>query len=382
MSDVKDSNILAIDLGSTFIRVLIGKNQFSNKSISHFVSLPSYGIKNGTIYDFEQVRTILSAGLKSIYQKEGSNFKEKCILNLSGKVYVSKNIKIDQKFSKETQIRSKTINDLLLKIPEEKGYTSVHVCKKSFFIDNSFETLNPSGMFCNAFQANFHVIYMLSTYYRTLKELFNSLHLDLVDILPSPIASANAILKENDYLIPKILVVDIGALTTDFVFFSGGVPEFTSSVLLGSENITRDISFGLKLNRDDAEKLKLDFSEPTDEDDFKNFLRNIIYSKAEDIVLYIYDKLKKVSDNMVPLRVYLTGQGSKLLAFKKLFEEVFECPVEIRRPFSLASTEKRDYEHATVLGLINYALNNTILTNKYDDQNFIQRFFETFFKRG
>ncbi|HEM56055.1 MAG TPA: hypothetical protein ENO30_04760 [Thermodesulfobium narugense] len=382
MNDIKESNILAVDLGSTFIRIVVGKDQLSNKTIAHFISLPSYGVKNGTIYDFEQVRTILNAGLKTIYQKEGSNFKEKCILNLSGKVYVSKNIKIEQKYPREIQIRAKAINDLLLNISEEKDYIPVHICKKSFLVDNSFETLNPSGMFCKSLQANFHVIYMLSTYYKTLKELFNSLHLDLVDILPSSIASANAILKDNDYLIPKFLVVDIGALTTDFVLYSSGVPEFTSTVLLGSENITRDISFGLKVNRDEAEKLKLDFSEPEDQDDFKNFLKNIIYSRSEDIVLYIYDKLKKISDNMIPLRIYLTGQGSKLIVFKKLFEEVFECPVEVRRPLPFSINEKRDYEHSTVLGLINYALNNTILSNKYDNQNLIKKFCTIFFKRG
>ncbi|WP_448589930.1 cell division FtsA domain-containing protein [Thermodesulfobium sp.] len=382
MNDVKENNILAIDLGSNSIRIAIGKDLLSGKSITQFLSLPSYGIKNGTIYDFEQVRAILNAGLKSIYQKEGSNFKERCILNLSGKVYFSKNIKVEQKFSKETQIRTKTINDLFLSIPEEDDYIPVHICKKSFLVDNSFETLNPSGMFCKSLQANFHVIYMLTTYYKTLKELFNSLYLDLVDILPSSIASANAILKENDFQISKFLVVDIGALTTDFVLYSSGTPEFTSSVILGSENITRDISFGLKIKRDEAEKLKIDFSESNDEDDFRKFLKNIIYSRSEDIVLYIYDKLKGISDNMLPLRIYLTGQGVKLIVFKKLFEEIFDCPVEIRRPLPLYMNEKRDYEHSTVLGLIYYALNNTILSNNYDDKNIIRKLCKVIFKRG
>ena len=82
--------------------------------------------------------------------------------------------------------------------------------------------------------------------------------LEVKDIILEPIASADAVLSDEEKE-AGVVLVDIGGGTTDVAIFHEGIIRHTAVIPFGGNVITEDIKEGCSIMRKQAEKLKVKF---------------------------------------------------------------------------------------------------------------------------
>ena len=79
--------------------------------------------------------------------------------------------------------------------------------------------------------------------------------LTVADVVLEPLASAEAVLSDDEKEI-GVAVIDIGGGTTDILLYVDGGIAHTSVIPVGGNNITSDIAAGLRTPMAEAERLK------------------------------------------------------------------------------------------------------------------------------
>jgi cell division protein FtsA len=246
-----------------------------------------------------------------------------------------------------------------------------------FMLDGTEGIRDPEGMYGNVLGAEVHMVTGSSGPIRNLRSCVNAAELAVEEeIIPQALASAEAVLSDQEKQLGVVLV-DIGGGTTDMVLYTDGVPWHTASIPLGGINVTKDISYGLKLPEDVAEEVKLQYatvSEDALQDETEieapgfypgkwtviqqRDLAMIVVARIEELLELIKDEIRRTGYfDVLPAGIVLTGGGSDLHGLEELASTVLGLPVrqgmvplmrgmsdEICRP-----------EYATSVGLSLYA---------------------------
>ena len=78
--------------------------------------------------------------------------------------------------------------------------------------------------------------------------------IEIMDICLQPLASGSAALSKDEK--SRVALVDIGGGSTTISVFENGHLYSTHSIPLGGENITKDLSIGLRTSTEEAERIK------------------------------------------------------------------------------------------------------------------------------
>jgi cell division protein FtsA len=198
---------------------------------------------------------------------------------------------------------------------------------------------------------------------------------DVNGILLSPLVSAYSVLTKDERE-SGVLMLDIGAGTTEIVHFKAGVMKHVSVLNVGGTHITNDMAIGLKISRTEAERLKKDSGtaitgkgstagniEITLENGDKRTLPvrqlvEIILPRCEEII-EMADKEIRTSfgKELSACSVVLTGGTSLLGGFDRLAEVMLGLPVRIGRPLKLRGLKNMagSPAYSAAAGLVLYA---------------------------
>src|SRR5690606_1194808 len=159
------------------------------------------------------------------------------------------------------------------------------------------------------------------------------------DLVLQPLASAAAVMNEED-LEAGVAIVDIGGGTTDMAVFFDGILKHTEVIPYAGVNITNDIRHGLGVLRTQAEQMKVQFGTaladeangnayitipglrglPAKEISVKN-LAHIVQARMEEILDYVVYHLKQIGlDKRLYGGIILTGGGAQLKHIIQLTE--------------------------------------------------------------
>jgi cell division protein FtsA len=256
------------------------------------------------------------------------------------------------------------------------GDQIIDVIPQEFTVDNFQNIPNPIGYSGVKVGANFHIITGDKNAIRNINRSVEKAGLSVRDLVLQPLASAAAVMSEQD-LEAGVAIVDIGGGTTDLAVFYEGILKHTAVIPFGGENITNDIKTGLGVLKTQAEQMKLQFGSalsdeaksnayitipglrgmPPKEISVKN-LANIIQARMSEILDFVSYHLKQVGldGRMLNGGVVLTGGGSQLKHLIQLTEYVTGLNARIGYPNEhLASghiDELAKPMYSTCIGLI------------------------------
>jgi cell division protein FtsA len=246
-----------------------------------------------------------------------------------------------------------------------------------FILDGTEGIRDPAGMYGNVLGAEVHMIMGSVGPIRNLTSCVNAAELAVDgEITAQALAAAEAVLSDQEKQLGVVLV-DIGGGTTDMVLYTDGVPWHTASIPLGGINITKDISYGLKLPQDVAEEIKLQYATVVDgalddetEIDAPGFypgkwtvlqqrdLAMIVVARMEELLELIKDEIRRTGYfDVLPAGVVFTGGGSELHGLEELASAVLGLPVR-QGVVPLMRGMSEDIcrpEFATSIGLVVYA---------------------------
>jgi len=365
----KPSIICGLDIGSQNIKILAAKRQLEGLTLSNYQEFPSSGIRRGVVVHPESLSRILQENFLKI--KEESQKIESLYLNIGGAHLFSLPSKgavaisrADQKISEEDINRvleaAKTIN-----LPSNKEIFDVFA--RQFIIDEEKGIKEPLGLKGIRLEAEVLVLAGFSPYLKNLSQAVLDSGLQILDMVPSSVASSRACLTEKQKELGGA-VLDIGAGTSDLAVFEEGDLIHLAVLPIGSSNITNDIAIGLKTDIEIAERIKIEFGNcllrgsqkkekiKLDEQETLVFsqkqLANIISARVLEIFREINKELKKISkEKLLPAGMVLTGGGAKLPGIIEMAKKEFHLPARLGKPTGVADLGD-DPSLSTVCGLV------------------------------
>ncbi len=340
----KQPIIVGLDIGTTKVAAIAGrKNEFGKLEILAFGRVESAGVSHGVVMNIDQcIRSIEQAIAKCLESNPDLDINE-VYVGIAGQHIKSLQTRGDRVRTNSDDVISQADIDLLIRdqyktyIPA--GDQIIDIVPQEFNIDSTPNVLEPIGMNGVKIGANFHIITGDKNAIRNIKRCVDKAALTTRDLVLQPLASAAAVMNDED-MEAGVAIVDIGGGTTDMAVFYDGILKHTAVIPYAGVNITNDIRSGLGVLRAQAEAMKVQYGTalaaeananayitipglrglPAKEISVKN-LAHIIQARTQEILDYVLFHLKQIGlDKRLYGGIILTGGGAQLKHMIQLTE--------------------------------------------------------------
>ncbi|MCG6147570.1 cell division protein FtsA [Leptospira levettii] len=372
--------ITALDLGSSLIKVVIGRLLGDHEiEIIGTGVYPSTGIKNGSIVNIETTTKSIIEAFGDAELMAGQEITS-VVVNVSGKSVHGFNEKgIIAVTNRERIVSEMDIMRVVeaaqaVHVPNDQQV--IHVLTKEFKVDDQVNIKDPIGMTGVRLEAEVHIVSCGNTALNNIDRCVEQAGLLQMDKVLSSLASSEAILTAGEKDLGTA-VVDIGAGICDIIIYVDGGIAFSSVVPFGGFHITSDISIGLKTTVETAEIIKkryghtrIDMVDPTEKFEipsisgrpsrsvFRQELVEILEPRVREILEMIdHELVRSGYKSSLAGGVILTGGTSLLQGIESTAEEVFRLSVGRAKPAGMSGLVERiaSPEYATAVGLIKYS---------------------------
>lgn len=347
--------IVGLDIGTTKIAAIVGqKNEHGKIEVIGHGRTESIGVKRGVVSNIENTVNSIKIAIEQAELKSGVDIKYVNVgiagqhiksLQHHGSI-IRKNI--DEEIS---QNDIDTLNANMYNLNMAPGEEIIDVIPQEYIIDAEQGIKQPVGMLGNSLEANFHIIIGQTAAAKNIYKCVRKAGLEVVDLVLEPIASAEAVLNEEEKE-AGVVLVDIGGGTTDIAIFQDGIIRHTAVIPFGGDIITEDVKEGCTIIKKHAEELKVKFgsalaSENRDEEvvaipglrgrppkeiTLKN-LASIIQARMEEIIDHIHYEIKNSGyEKKLIGGIVLTGGGALLKHLAQLTEFITGMDTRIGYP--------------------------------------------------
>ena len=369
----KTNIITGVDIGTGSIKILVANKEPGEEKLQVVsqVRENSSGVRKGVVVDVEEVSNILQDSFSRIDEEVGLKISSVYInvdgshlfsLFSRGTIAVSR---ADRKISEE-DIQRVLQAAQTISLPSNKEIFDIF--PKEFIIDGQSGIKTALGLEGVRLEAEVLVLGGFSPYLKNLSQAVSDSGLQILAIIPSPIASARAVLTPRQKELGAA-VLDIGAGTSGLAVFEEGDLIHFAILPIGSSNITNDIAIGLKVDVDVAERIKIEYGsrvkkgkgssrEKIEIEDLESVvfsrkaLNEIVEARISEIYGEVQKELKKIArEKLLPAGIVLTGGGAKLPNIVELAKKELKLPCKIGKPQGFSDLEE-DPSFSTVCGLV------------------------------
>ena len=386
---MENNNIaVGLDIGTTKIVAMIGRrNEYGKLEILGVGKSKSLGVHRGVVNNITQTIQSIQQAVQGA--ESDSDFKiTEVVVGIAGQHIRSLQHSDYITRSNADEVINEADIDLLInqvyKLVMLPGEEIIHVLPQEYKVDGQAEIKEPIGMYGGRLEANFHVVVGQVSSIRNIGRCIKSSGLDLAGITLEPLASANAVLSQEEKE-AGVALIDIGGGTTDLAIFKDGIIRHTAVIPFGGNVITEDIKEGCSIIEKQAELLKIKFGSawPGENKDneivsipglrgrepkeitLKN-LSKIIHARVVEIIEQAYLEIKNYGHEEQKKKliagIVLTGGGSQLNHLKQLVEYITGMDTRIGYPNEhLAGDSDPDMAsplYATAVGLVMNAIEN------------------------
>ena len=393
--------IVGLDIGTTKIAAIAGrKNDYGKLEILGFGRANSNGVKHGQVLNIDETIKAIQMALDNCYASNPNLEISEVYVGIAGHHIKSLQTRGDiVRQNTDDEITRREIDQLIAdqyKTYIPAGDQIIDVIPQEFTVDNFQNIPNPIGYGGVKVGANFHIITGDKNAIRNINRAVEKSNLLTKDLVLQPLASAAAVMGQED-LEAGVAIVDIGGGTTDLAVFYEGILKHTAVIPFGGENITNDIKTGLGVLKTQAEQMKVQFGSalsneaksnayitipglrgmPAKEISVKN-LANIIQARMSEIMDFVTYHLKQVGLDNRALNggIVMTGGGSQLRHLIQLTEYVTGLNARIGYP-----TEHLAAGHIEELAKPTYSTCIGLILKGYSDYEHNRKQFDKGFRK-
>ncbi len=392
-----DNTAVGLDIGTTKIVAMVGKMDAYHKiEVLGMGRSKSLGVHRGVVNNITQTIQSIQKAVEEAENISGKKI-EKVDVGIAGQHIRS--LHHSDYITRENPDKVIDENDIerlinqVYKLVMLPGEEIIHVLPQDYKVDGQAEIKTPIGMYGGRLEANFHVVVGQVSSIRNIGRCIKSAGLELSSITLEPLASANAVLSQEEKE-AGVALIDIGGGTTDLAIFKDGIIRHTAVIPFGGNVITEDIKEGCSIIEKQAELLKTKFGSawPGENKDneivsipglrgrdpkeitLKN-LSKIIHARVVEIVQQVYLEIKNYGyeekKKKLIAGIVLTGGGAQLKHVKQLVEYITGMDTRIGYPNEHLSgnsdVELSSPQYATAVGLLMNGLNESDKKSKAEE---------------
>lgn len=389
--------LVGIDVGTYKIVTVIAKISENIVNVLGVSEVKSQGIRKGQVVDIEEAVGAINSSLEAAERMAGFSAAS-VIVGLGGSQIECQNSRGVVAVS--TPQGEISVNDLARVIDAAKAISLpstkeiIHVLPRNYIVDGQEGIKDPVGMSGTRLEVDTHIITANSVSVRNLEKAFSEVGVDVENFAFSGYASSLSVLSETEKELGVVLV-DIGAGTTDISIYTEGSVAYSSVLAIGARHVTNDLAIGLRLSLESAEKIKLFLSQnsgrrmvkteeenakakdkPSDEIDLsplnlpeetskvsqKTLVDGIIRPRLNEICTMIGLEIKKSGfGGQTPAGIVFTGGGSLTVGIREAARRTLAMPVRTGHPTNVKGIidEVQHPGFATAIGLLLYGAKNT-----------------------
>ncbi|MBG32608.1 MAG: cell division protein FtsA [Alcanivorax sp.] len=377
MANASENMIVGLDIGTSKVVAIVGQSSADGTmEIVGIGSQPSRGMKKGVVVDIEAtVRSIqraveeaeLMAGchIHTVYAGiAGSHVRS---LNSHGIVAI-RDREVDQADIDRVIDAAQAVA-----IPADQK--TLHVLPQEYVVDNQEGVREPIGMSGVRLEAKVHLVTCAVNAAQNIEKCVRRCNLEVDDIILEQLASAHAVLTEDEREL-GVCIVDIGGGTTDIAIFTEGAIRHTANIPIAGDQVTNDIAMALRTPKQHADEIKIKYAcaltQLAGADETikvpsvgdrpprtlsRQNLAEVVEPRYDELFTLIQAELRRSGfEDLIPGGIVLTGGSSKIEGAVDLAEEIFHMPVRLGSPQGISGLIDvvKNPIYSTAVGLLLY----------------------------
>jgi cell division protein FtsA len=370
--------IAAVDIGTSKISVVVGEQHGTEVSLIGRGECPSKGVVKGGVVDFKAASECTHAAIEQAEREAGERVNGVFLAQTGGHLEGFYNegsvtVRAADNMIDADDIAAVCDDAMAKELPP--GRKVVHHIRRPFRIDGRLHIVVPDEIMAQRLEVGYWTVHGDQQRIADHLHVIRGFDLLVHELILSSLASGHMVTTPEERQ-GGVLVLDIGAGTTDFVLYRDGLPLRTGVVAVGGEHLTSDLTLGLRLKHHEAEKMKLRFgralAQPRDKaervwlnGDFaigdKHFPRHTIEQITEARIRELFEIVKqKLGNAFTPetcvAGVVLTGGTAKLPAIAEAAAKSFGVAAHLGEVPVTIDERLRDVGYHTSLGLLYYGV--------------------------
>jgi cell division protein FtsA len=370
--------VVGLDIGTTKIAAIVGRrNEYGKIEILGLGKTESLGVHRGVVANIEQTVASIKTAVAIAADKANVDIGE-VIVGIAGQHIKSMQHRgMIARQSLDDEVSQKDIDQLIdnmHRLVMSPGEEIIHVIPQEYIIDNESGIKNPIGHAGIRLEGNFHIITGQVGSVKNIFKCVNRSGLETVDLHLEPLASADAVLSDDEKE-AGVVLVDIGGGTTDVAIFYDSIIRHTAVIPFGGNIITEDIKEGCGIIKTQAEQLKLRFGSALAQENQENeiisipglrgrphkeisvkFLAQIIQARMEEILEFVLFEIKNSGyEKKLSAGIVITGGGAMLKHLPQLVMLNIGMDCRIGTPnehLATSDDELKNPLYATGIGLV------------------------------
>ena len=343
--------IVGLDIGTTKIACFVGEKVENGRIVIRgYGKTESTGVKRGMVFNIEETVNAIRRAVDMASEQSNVDIKTVNVGIAGHHIKSLQHRGVLMRDNPDVEITEEEIEKLrqdVFKLGMTPGEEIIDVIPQEYIVDDEMGIRHPKGMLGSKLEANFHVIIGQVAAARNIVTCIHQAGLEMEHMILEPIASAEAVLGEDEKE-AGVALVDMGGGTTDIAIFYDNIIYHTAVIPFGGNVITEDIRQGCSIIKKHAEEIKVKFgsavaSENRDDEvvsipgirgrepkeiSFKT-LASIIQARLSEIFDIVNNEIQKVnSEHKLIAGIVLTGGGAMMKHIQQL--AAFKTGLDVR----------------------------------------------------
>ncbi len=379
----RSRRIIGLDIGTTKVCCLVGEpTEHGTLNIVGIGEAPSDGLRKGVVVNIEKTIKAIRAAVQSAELVAGHKI-DSAYVGLAGNHLVSQNSRGMVAVARaDREIASDDIARVIeaaraVSVPSDREM--IHVVPRGYVVDGQEGVKDAIGMAGQRLEVETHIITGAKTAVQNVVKCVHTAGLNVDDVVMQALASAEAVLSDNEIEL-GVALADIGGSTTDLAVFTEGSVLHSAVIPVGGTHVTNDLAIGLRTSVAEAEAIKMNYGHtlpaqipPEEVIEIRQigieklqgiprrYVAEIIAPRAREILALVRAEIRRSGhDRLLPAGVVLTGGGARLMGAVEIGQQVLDLPVRIGLPTGcVGMIEKLNGpSYATAVGLLKWGLHS------------------------
>ncbi|HET7299661.1 MAG TPA: cell division protein FtsA [Oleiagrimonas sp.] len=345
--------VVGLDIGTSKVVAIVGEYALGEPvEIIGVGSHVSRGLKRGSVVDIESTVHSIQRAVEEAELMAGCDIRS-VYASVSGSHLETRNSHGTAAI-RDHEVTAGDLEQVLeaaraVAIPADRKL--LYNEPQEYRIDGQDGIRHPVGMSGVRLEASVHLVTGAAAAVQNISKCINRCGLSVDGLVPSAVASAKAVLTDDEREL-GVCLVDIGAGTTDIAIYTQGAIRHTRALPVGGDQVTNDIAYGVHTPTAHAEDIKIKYAcalaqlahaeetvqVPSVGDRqprrlARQSLAQAVQARYEEIFEMVADELRRSGyESLVAAGVVLTGGAVRMEGALELAEEVFHKMVRLGMP--------------------------------------------------
>ncbi len=367
--------IVGLDIGTSKVAAIVGEMKEDGEiEVIGIGTQPSRGLKKGVVVNLEATVQSIQRAIEDAEAMAGCRIHS-VYAGIAGSHISSMNshgiVAIKEKEVTQSDVDRVIDSARAVAIPADQKI--LHILPQEFVIDRQEGIKEPIGMSGIRLEARVHIVTGAVSAAQNIEKCIRRCGLEVDDVILEQLASAQAVLAEDEKEL-GVCLVDIGGGTTDIAVFTDGAIRHTAVIPIAGDQVTNDIAVALRTPAQYAEEIKIKYAcaltqlaklEETIEvpsigdrpsrQISKLNLAEIVEPRYEELLLLVQAELRRSGfEDLIAAGIVLSGGSARVEGLVDLAEEIFHMPVRLGLPQFVTGLNDvvRNPAYSTGVGLL------------------------------